>query len=116
MRHTIAVLEGDGIGPEIMAPTLELLDAVTGDLDYHHLPVGGASIDLYDTALTDHTLAACRQASAILLAAVGGPKWDTTDPSAPRPEDVCSVYVKSLVCLLTCARSSPCQHSMMPAR
>jgi 3-isopropylmalate dehydrogenase len=48
--------------------------------------VGGASIDAHGTALTDEVLEACRQSDAVLLAAVGGPKWDTTDPGAPRPE------------------------------
>ena len=47
---------------------------------------GGASIDAHGIALTDEVLAACRGADAVLLAAVGGPKWDTTDPDAPRPE------------------------------
>jgi 3-isopropylmalate dehydrogenase len=86
MAAEILVLEGDGISDEIMAPTLKVLDAVTDDLSYHHLPFGGRSIDLYNTPLTPFTLEACRQASAVLLAAVGGPKWDSTDPSAPRPE------------------------------
>src|SRR5262249_22063930 len=49
-------------------------------------PFCGASIDAYGTALTDETLAACRESDAVLLAAVGGPKWDTTDPARPRPE------------------------------
>jgi 3-isopropylmalate dehydrogenase len=83
----IVTLPGDGIGPEIMAPTLELLDAVTpGRFEYEEHLFGGASIDVHGTALTDETLAACRSADAVLLAAVGGPKWDTTDPDQPRPE------------------------------
>jgi 3-isopropylmalate dehydrogenase len=85
MATSIAVLPGDGIGPEITAPTLEILSRL-GDFDFSEHPFGGASIDAYGTALTDETLAACRGADAILLAAVGGPKWDTTDPDAPRPE------------------------------
>ncbi|MGA7703750.1 MAG: 3-isopropylmalate dehydrogenase [Solirubrobacteraceae bacterium] len=85
MAHRIVTLPGDGIGPEILAPTLEILRAV-GDFHFDSHPFGGASIDLHGTALTDETLAACRQADAVLLAAVGGPKWDTTDPDAPRPE------------------------------
>ena len=85
MAHRIVTLPGDGIGPEILAPTLELLRAV-GEFHFDSHPFGGASIDLHGTALTDETLAACRQADAVLLAAVGGPKWDTTDPDAPRPE------------------------------
>ncbi len=85
MTHRIVTLPGDGIGPEILAPALELLRAV-GDFQFESHAFGGASIDLHGTALTDETLAACRGADAVLLAAVGGPKWDTTDPNAPRPE------------------------------
>jgi 3-isopropylmalate dehydrogenase len=85
MATSIAVLPGDGIGPEITAPTLEVLSRL-GDFAFAEHLFGGASIDAHGTALTDETLAACRAADAVLLAAVGGPKWDTTDPSAPRPE------------------------------
>jgi 3-isopropylmalate dehydrogenase len=85
--HHIVTLPGDGIGPEIMAPALELLDAVApGRFEYEEHLFGGASIDAHGTALTDETLGACRSAEAVLLAAVGGPKWDTTDPNQPRPE------------------------------
>ena len=85
MPHHIVTLPGDGIGPEIMAPTLELLQRV-GEFEFEERLFGGASIDAHGTALTDDVLDACRQADAVLLAAVGGPKWDTTDPGAPRPE------------------------------
>jgi 3-isopropylmalate dehydrogenase len=82
----IVVLPGDGIGPEITAATLELLSAVDPALEFEQHPFGGASIDAHGTALTDAVLDACRTADAVLLAAVGGPKWDSTDPHAPRPE------------------------------
>ncbi|HUA74301.1 MAG TPA: 3-isopropylmalate dehydrogenase [Solirubrobacteraceae bacterium] len=85
MAHKIVTLPGDGIGPEIMAPTLELLRRL-GEFEFEEHVFGGASIDAHGTALTDEVLAACKQADAVLLAAVGGPKWDTTDPSKPRPE------------------------------
>jgi 3-isopropylmalate dehydrogenase len=85
MAVTIAVLPGDGIGPEITAPALEVLSRV-GDFDFAEHPFGGASIDAHGTALTDETLAACRASDAVLLAAVGGPQWDSTDSQAPRPE------------------------------
>jgi 3-isopropylmalate dehydrogenase len=85
MTHRIVTLPGDGIGPEILAPSLEVLRAV-GDFQFEPHPFGGASIDLHGAPLTDETLAACRGADAVLLAAVGGPRWDTTDPHAPRPE------------------------------
>ena len=85
MTHHIVTLPGDGIGPEILAPTLDLLTRL-GDFEFEQHTFGGASIDAHGTALTDETLNACRNADAVLLAAVGGPKWDTTDPQKPRPE------------------------------
>src|SRR3954466_4038982 len=85
MAHRIAVLPGDGIGPEITAPALELLHTL-GDFEFSEHLFGGASIDAHGTALTDEVLEACRAADGVLLAAVGGPKWDSTDPAAPRPE------------------------------
>ncbi len=85
MAHRIAVLAGDGIGPEIVEPCLEVLGEL-GDFAFEQHPFGGASIDAHGTALTDDVLAACRGADAVLLGAVGGPRWDTTDPAAPRPE------------------------------
>jgi 3-isopropylmalate dehydrogenase len=81
----IVGLPGDGIGPEIMDAARRLLD-VLGGFEVEERPIGGASIDAHGTALTDEVLEACRSSDAVLLAAVGGPKWDTTDPSAPRPE------------------------------
>jgi 3-isopropylmalate dehydrogenase len=87
MARRIVLLPGDGIGPEIIEPTLELLDAVApGELEYEEFLFGGASVDEHGVALTEEVLAACRRAEAVLLAAVGGPRWDTTDPSQPRPE------------------------------
>src|SRR5436305_5564711 len=86
MARRVILLPGDGIGPEIIGPAVEVLGAVGADFDYEEHLVGGASIDAHGTALTDETLEACRRADAVLLAAVGGPKWDTTDPAKPRPE------------------------------
>jgi 3-isopropylmalate dehydrogenase len=85
MADRIVTLAGDGIGPEIMAASLRVLDAV-GTFEYEPQTFGGASIDAHGTALTDEVLDACRRSDAVLLAAVGGPKWDSTDPAAPRPE------------------------------
>src|SRR5215216_6256978 len=83
---TIVTLPGDGIGPEVLASALTVLDVVADDLTYEEHVFGGAAIDAHGAALTDETLAACKRADAVLLAAVGGPKWDSTDPAAPRPE------------------------------
>ncbi len=89
MEAVIAVLPGDGIGPEVTDAAIRVLDAVTQMYGHHvtytrHL-IGGCSIEAHTTALTDEALEACAQADAVLLGAVGGPKWD--DPNAPvRPE------------------------------
>jgi 3-isopropylmalate dehydrogenase len=83
---TIVTLPGDGIGPEIMRPALELLRTISEDFSFEEHAFGGAAIELHGTALADDTLAACQGADAVLLAAVGGPRWDTTDPDKPRPE------------------------------
>jgi 3-isopropylmalate dehydrogenase len=84
-RPRIALLPGDGIGPEITAAARRLLDAI-GDFEVSEHLVGGASIDADGIALTDEVLGASQAADAVLLGAVGGPKWETTDPAAPRPE------------------------------
>ena len=85
MAPRIVILPGDGIGPEIMQAAITVLGGL-GEFTLEEHAFGGASIDAHGTALTEETLAACRSADAVLLAAVGGPKWDTTDPAAPRPE------------------------------
>jgi 3-isopropylmalate dehydrogenase len=89
MEANIVLLPGDGIGPEVVGAAVKVLEriAARGGHTFHyseHL-IGGCSIDQNGTALTPETLAACQGASAVLLGAVGGPKWD--DPSAAvRPE------------------------------
>src|SRR6186997_2082703 len=85
MSQRIALLPGDGIGPELAEAAYRVLQAV-GDFEIAEHAIGGASMDEYGTPLTDEVLEACRESDAVLLCAVGGPKWDTTDPGAPRPE------------------------------
>lgn len=81
----IVLLPGDGIGPEIVGAARRLLEAL-GEFEFEERLLGGISIDEHGVALTDEVLDACRAADAVLLGAVGGPKWDTTNPEAPRPE------------------------------
>jgi 3-isopropylmalate dehydrogenase len=88
-NFTVVLLPGDGIGPEIVAQARRVLDAAVAHagvgLTFHEKLIGGAAIDATGTALPDGTTAACLAADAVLLGAVGGPKWD--DPSARvRPE------------------------------
>jgi 3-isopropylmalate dehydrogenase len=85
MSPRIVVLAGDGIGPEVTGAALAALRAL-GDFELDQRLMGGASIDAHGVALADDVLDACRDADAVLLGAVGGPQWDTTDPGAPRPE------------------------------
>jgi 3-isopropylmalate dehydrogenase len=88
-RARIVLLGGDGIGPEVVAAARQVLDAVASDdglsFTYEEKLIGGIAIDETKVALPDDTLEACRKADAVLLGAVGGPKWD--DPTAKvRPE------------------------------
>jgi 3-isopropylmalate dehydrogenase len=85
MSHHIVLLPGDGIGPEVVAATTKVLDAL-GDFTYEEQLIGGAAIDATGNPLPDTTLEATKQADAVLLGAVGGPKWDSTDANRPRPE------------------------------
>ena len=90
MQFEIAVLPGDGIGPDVINEGIKVLEAIGKRFDHRfNLKeglVGGGAIDKEGTALSDATLKMCRQADAVLLGAVGGPKWD--DPLAKvHPED-----------------------------
>ncbi len=83
----VALLPGDGIGPEVVAAAIEVCDALCPDqFQFTEHLFGGASIDANGVAMTEQTLAACAAADAVLLGAVGGPKWDSTDADVPRPE------------------------------
>jgi 3-isopropylmalate dehydrogenase len=89
LKANIVLLSGDGIGPEVMAEAVRVLEEVAREFDHSfeftERLIGGCSIDRYGTALTDETLADCKASDAVLLGAVGGPKWD--DPAAQvRPE------------------------------
>jgi 3-isopropylmalate dehydrogenase len=84
-RPCIAVLPGDGIGPEVVREAVACLRLLLPDAEFPEAPVGGASYDLHGTPLTPETLALARRADAVLLGAVGGPKWEPLDFSV-RPE------------------------------
>ncbi len=89
MEAKIILLPGDGIGPEVVAEGVKVLEAIAErhghSFTFEKHLIGGCAIDALGTALSDETVEACRKADAILLGAVGGPKWD--NPTAPvRPE------------------------------
>ncbi len=86
---TIAVLPGDGIGPEVTREAVKVLRAAASRfqlaLEFREAPIGGSAYEVAGMPLPDQTLAICRQADAILFGAVGGPRWDTL-PRKVRPE------------------------------
>ena len=89
MATLIALLPGDGIGPDVTASARQVLEAVAARYDhafeYREALIGGAAIDAVANPLPDETIEACEAAAAVFLGAVGGPKW--SDPNAPiRPE------------------------------
>ena len=89
MNKTIAVIRGDGIGPEIVGETLGVLDAVAvkfgHTFTYKEALMGGCAIDAFGVPLPDSSLETCLNSDSVLLGAVGGPQWDA-QPSANRPE------------------------------
>lgn len=89
MDFKIAVLKGDGIGPEIVNEAIKVLDKIGEKFghkfNYEQGYLGGESIDKFGKPLTDETVELCKNSDAVLLGAVGGPKWDVIDP-AIRPE------------------------------
>jgi 3-isopropylmalate dehydrogenase len=90
VQFNIAALLGDGVGPEVATESIKVLEAMGRkfghSFQFHQGLVGGAAIDAHGVALTDETLKMCQSCDAVLLGAVGGPKWD--DPKAKvRPED-----------------------------
>jgi len=88
--YRVMLLRGDGVGPEIVAAALAVL-AVVGErfgseLVYEEGLIGGCAIDAVGEPMEDGLIERCRTCDAVLLGAVGGPHWDTTDPARPRPE------------------------------
>lgn len=85
----IAVLKGDGIGPEVVDEGIKVLEKISEkysiDFSFDYAPIGGASIDEHGVPLTDETIDKCKVSDAVLLGAVGGPKWETI-PKEIRPE------------------------------
>src|SRR4030042_4208310 len=90
IKFKLAVLPGDGVGPEVMAEGIKVLEAIGSrfghEFNLHYGLVGGAAIDDSGLALTTETLTMCKKCDAVLLGAVGGPKWDNPLARA-RPED-----------------------------
>jgi 3-isopropylmalate dehydrogenase len=118
----IAVLPGDGIGPEVMEQAVLVLKQ-TGeiygiDFSFEYAEVGGAAIDAWGVALPEATLSLCRESDAILFGSVGGPKWETLPPDQ-QPERGALLPLRKhfgLFCNLRPARIYPCLAAASPLR
>lgn len=99
MNKKITVLPGDGIGPEIVAEAIKVLNKVADKFghafDYTYVDIGGCSIDKYGVPITDEGMALCKSSDSVLLGAVGGPKWDNCPPEI-RPEKALLAVRKEL--------------------
>ena len=96
-KKIIAVLPGDGIGPEVMKEALKVLQFVNDhyqlNIETQTSEVGGQAIDLYGEALPNKTLELCQKSKAILFGSVGGPKWDKLPPEK-RPERASLLFLR----------------------
>jgi 3-isopropylmalate dehydrogenase len=114
-QYNIAVLAGDGIGPEVMTASLKVLDAAAArhgiQFSYNHKLVGGAAIDAVGEALPKDTVAACEVAQAILFGSVGGPKWESLPPNQ-QPERAALLPLRKHFGLFANLRPSICYPSL----
>src|SRR5437667_8472420 len=99
MSYKILILKGDGVGPEVTGEALQVLKLIARlsavDLEFKEAPVGGTSLDAHGTPLRDDVLKQAQDSDALLLGAVGGPKWD--NPNADkRPEQALLALRKGL--------------------
>lgn len=86
MPFKVAVLPGDGIGPEVTAEAVKVLEATGVSFEFEEALFGGAAYDDCGDPLPSSTLSLCQASDAVLMGAVGGPKWDTVEPITKRPE------------------------------
>ena len=120
MSHTITILPGDGIGPEVMDVALQVLEATAAKFDFqvshsNHL-VGGAALDATnnETPLPQDTIAACEKADAILFGSVGGPKWENLPPDI-QPERGALLPLRKHFGLFANLRPGSCHPSLTHA-
>jgi len=97
--YKIAILKGDGIGPEIVNEAIKVLDSVAGksgfNIEYNEYLIGGSAVDVFDNPCPDETIKGCLNSDAVLFGSIGGPKWDVLE-KAKRPESGLLKLRKSL--------------------
>jgi len=98
-NYKIAILKGDGIGPEIVNEAIKVLDAVASkegfNVEYNEYLIGGSAVDVFDNPCPDETIKGCLTSDAVLFGSIGGPKWDTLEKEK-RPESGLLKLRKSL--------------------
>jgi len=116
--YKIAVLAGDGIGPEVMAVGLDVLHATAQrfgfQIEAKEFAVGGAAIDQFGHALPPHTLEGCRAAQAIFFASIGGPKWESLPPNQ-QPERAALLPLRKHFGLYANLRPAKCYPGLLHA-
>ena len=116
--YKIAVLAGDGIGPEVMAVGLDVLNTTAKRFgfafDAKEFAVGGAAIDQFGHALPDHTLQGCRDAQAIFFGFIGGPKWESL-PANQQPERAALLPLRKHFSLYANLRPAKCYPGLLHA-
>ena len=116
--YKIAVLAGDGIGPEVMAVGLDVLNAAAKrfgcGIDAKDYAVGGAAIDQFGHALPPHTLQGCRDAQAIFFGSIGGPKWENLPPNQ-QPERAALLPLRKHFRLYANLRPAKCYTCLLHA-
>jgi 3-isopropylmalate dehydrogenase len=114
----VAVLPGDGIGPEVMQEALRVLDAVSKKFqvgfETTEARVGGIAIDVDGTALPEATVTVCRESDAILFGSVGGPKWESLPPNE-QPERAALLPLRKLFGLFANLRPAVCHAALTHA-
>ncbi len=118
MSYQLAILPGDGIGPEVMAEALKVLSAVEAkfglSFSLDHQLVGGAAIDASGSPLPEATLEACKKADAILFGSVGGPKWENLPPD-DQPERGALLPIRKTFGLFANLRPGVCDAALTHA-
>jgi 3-isopropylmalate dehydrogenase len=116
--YKIAVLAGDGIGPEVMKVGLKVLGIAAKrfgfEIEHKEYSVGGAAIDLFDEALPETTLQGCREAQAIFFGSVGGPKWESLPPQK-QPERAALLPLRKHFGLYANLRPAKCYPGLLHA-
>jgi 3-isopropylmalate dehydrogenase len=116
--YKIAVLAGDGIGPEVMAVGLDVLNATAKKfgfiIDAKEYAIGGAAIDQFGDALPPHTLQGCRDAQAIFFGSIGGPKWENL-PANKQPERAALLPLRKHFGLYANLRPAKCYPGLLHA-